>query len=91
MAVPGRASTVEGRHLDTELDYDARTADARARRSASRAAGSNGGFVLRERCFSDAEVEGALVAPPGFAPEIAAPWSPVDPRQPEQDVVCSGK
>ena len=73
---------LEGRHLDTELDYDA------GARTASAAIGLESGglerrFVLRERCFSEPEVEGALRAA-GLVPEITAPWCPVNPRSPSK-------
>jgi SAM-dependent methyltransferase len=76
------AFDLEGRHLDTELDYDARSRTARA----AIALGSGGRerrFVLQERCFSEPEVEGALRAA-GFVPELAAPWCPVNPDSPSK-------
>ncbi len=80
---------LEGRHLDTELDYDARA------RTASAAIGLESGglerrFVLRERCFSEPEVEGALRAA-GLVPEITAPWCPVNPRSPSKTWFVAAK
>ena len=73
---------VEGRHLDTELDYDARSRTARAE-IALQSGGVERRFVLQERCFSEAEVKEALLAA-GLLPEIAAPWSPVNPDSPSK-------
>ena len=76
------ALDVEGRHLDTELDYDARARTARATMDLG-SGGRERRFVLQERCFSESEVEGALVAA-GLVPEIVAPWSPVNPDSPSK-------
>ena len=76
------AFDVEGRHLDTELDYDPRARTARAAIDLE-SGGLERRFVLKERCFSEPEVEGALRAA-GFVPEIAAPWSPVNPDSPSK-------
>jgi SAM-dependent methyltransferase len=76
------ALDVEGHHLDTELDYDARARIARATMNLEDG-GLERRFVLQERCFSEPEVEGALVAA-GLVPELAAPWSPVNPDSPSK-------
>jgi SAM-dependent methyltransferase len=76
------AFDVEGRHLDTELDYDARARTARATMDLE-SGGLARRFVLQERCFSQPEVEGALLAA-GLVPELAAPWSPVNPDSPSK-------
>jgi SAM-dependent methyltransferase len=76
------AFELEGGHLDTELGYDARTRTARAAIGLE-SGGHERRFVLQERCFSEPEVEGALVAA-GFIPEVAAPWSPVNPDSPSK-------
>jgi SAM-dependent methyltransferase len=76
------AFDLEGRHLDTELDYDPRARTARAAIDLE-SGGLERRFVLKERCFSEPEVEGALRAA-GFIPEIAAPWSPVNPDSPSK-------
>jgi SAM-dependent methyltransferase len=76
------AFDLAGHHVDTELDYDARSRTARAAIGLEHA-GLERRFVLRQRCFSEAEVEGLLFRA-GFTPEIAAPWSPVDPDSPSK-------
>jgi SAM-dependent methyltransferase len=76
------ALDVEGRHLDTELDYDARARTARATMDLG-SGGLERRFVLQERCFSESEVAGALVAA-GLVPELVAPWSPVNPDSPSK-------
>ncbi len=73
---------LEGRHLDTELDYDARARTARAAIDLE-SGGQERRFVLRERCFSEPEVEGALRAA-GLVPEITVPWCPVNPNSPSK-------
>ena len=73
---------LEGQHLATRLEYDARSRSARAAIGLERG-GVERRFLLRERCFSDAEVEGALVDA-GLTPEIVAPWSPVNPDSPSK-------
>ncbi len=83
------ALDVEGRHVDTALDYD-----ARARTAEAAIALAHGGrerrFVLRQRCFSDAEVGRALAAA-GLALEAADPWSPVDPDSPSKTWFLAAK
>ncbi len=76
------AFDLEGGHLDTELGYDARTRTARAA-IGLQSGGQKRRFVLQERCFSEPEVEGALVAA-GFTSEVAAPWSPVNSDSPSK-------
>ncbi|HSY40874.1 MAG TPA: class I SAM-dependent methyltransferase [Polyangia bacterium] len=73
---------LEGRHLETELDYDARARTARAAIGLE-SGGRERQFVLRERCFSEPEVEGALRAA-GLVPELTAPWCPVNPHSPSK-------
>ena len=76
------ALDVEGRHLDTRLDYDARARTARATMNLD-GDGRERRFVLQERCFAEPEVEAALRAA-GLLLEIAAPWSPVNPDSPSK-------
>jgi SAM-dependent methyltransferase len=76
------AFDLAGHHVDTELGYDARSRTARAAIGLEHA-GLERRFVLRQRCFSEAEVEGVLFRA-GFTPEIAAPWSPVNPDSPSK-------
>ena len=83
------ALDLEGRHLDTELDYDARARTARAAIGLE-SGGLERRFLLRERCFSEPEVEGALRAA-GLVPGDRGPLEPGQPAQPKQNVVCSGK
>lgn len=76
------AFELEGRHLDTELDYDARTRTGRAAMDLE-SGGIERRLVLQERCFTETEVEGALRAA-GFVLEVAAPWSAVNPDSPSK-------
>jgi SAM-dependent methyltransferase len=76
------ALDVDGRHLDTELDYDAAARTARATMGLE-TGGLERRFVLQERCFTEPEVERALLAA-GLVPEIAAPWSSVNPHSPSK-------
>jgi len=76
------ALDLEGRHLDTELDYDAQARTARATMVLA-SGGRAERFVLQERCFSEPEVQGALLAS-GLVPELVAPWSPVNPDSPSK-------
>jgi SAM-dependent methyltransferase len=76
------AFDVEGRHIDTDLGYDRRARTARAAIGIE-SGGVERRFLLRQRCFSEAEVEGALFRA-GFTPEITAPWSPVNPDSPSK-------
>jgi SAM-dependent methyltransferase len=76
------AFDLEGRHLDSQLAYDPRTRTARAAIGLATSSLARR-FVLQQRCFSEPEVEGALFGA-GFVPEIAAPWSPVDPDSPSK-------
>jgi SAM-dependent methyltransferase len=76
------ALDVEGRRLDTELDYDARAQIARATMNLE-SDGLERRLVLQERCYSESEVDGALRAA-GLVPEIATPWSPVNPDSPSK-------
>ena len=76
------ALDVEGRHLDTELEYDARARTARATMNLE-SDGLERRFALQERCFTEPEVEGALRSA-GLVPEIAVPWSPVNPDSPSK-------
>lgn len=76
------AMDVGGSHLETELDYDARATTARATMELQ-SGGVERRLTLQERCFAEPEVEAALFAA-GFLPEIAAPWSPVNPRSPSK-------
>ena len=76
------AFDLDGHHVDTKLGYDARARTARAEIGLE-SGGLQRRFVLRQRCFSEPEVEGALFAA-GFVPEIAAPWSPVNPDSPSK-------
>jgi len=73
---------LEGRHLDTELDYDARARTARAAIGLE-SGGRERRFLLRERCFSEPEVEGALRAA-GLVPELTVPWCPVNANSPSK-------
>jgi SAM-dependent methyltransferase len=76
------AFDLEGRHLDTELDYDAEARTARAT-IALESGGRERRFVLQQRCFSEPEVAEALLAA-GLVPEVVAPWSPVNPDSPSK-------
>jgi SAM-dependent methyltransferase len=76
------AFDLEGRHLDTELDYEAPARTARAAISLE-SGGVERRFVLQERCFSEPEVEEALLSA-GLVPEVVAPWSPVNPDSPSK-------
>jgi SAM-dependent methyltransferase len=76
------ALDLEGCHLDTELDYDTRSRTASAAMALERG-GLERRFMLKERCFSEPEVEGALVTA-GLVPEITAPWCPVNPNSPSK-------
>lgn len=76
------AFDLEGHHVDTRLEYDPLSRSARAA-IALEGGGIERQFLLRERCFSDAEVEGALVRA-GLTPEIVTPWSPVDRHSPSK-------
>ena len=76
------ALELEGRRLDTELDYDPRTRTGRATMGLQ-SGGLERRFVLQERCFSEPEVAGALSAA-GFSLEIAAPWSHANPDSPSK-------
>jgi SAM-dependent methyltransferase len=76
------ALDVEGRHLDTELDYDAQARTGRATMDLE-SGGLERRFVLQERCFSEPAVEAALLTA-GLVPEIVAPWSPVNPDSPSK-------
>jgi SAM-dependent methyltransferase len=76
------AFDLEGRHLDSELGYDTRTRTARATMGLE-SGGLERRLVLQQRCFSEPEVEGALFAA-GLVPEIAAPWSSVNPDSPSK-------
>ena len=79
----------EGRHLDSELGYDARTRTARAT-IGLRTGGLERRFVLQQRCFSEPEVEAALQLG-GAGPGDRRPLEPGQPGQPKQDVVRRGK
>lgn len=79
----------EGRHLDSELGYDARTRTARAT-IGLRTGGLERRFVLQQRCFSEPEVEAALSLA-GLVPEIATPWSPVNPDSPSKTWFVAAK
>jgi SAM-dependent methyltransferase len=76
------AFDVEGHHIDSELGYDRRARTAHAAIRLGRGAAERR-FLLRQRCFPEAEVEGALLRA-GLTPEIAAPWSPVNPDSPSK-------
>ncbi|HEY6475101.1 MAG TPA: class I SAM-dependent methyltransferase [Polyangia bacterium] len=76
------ALDLEGRRIDTELDYDARARIAHAAIRLEQG-GVERRFLLHQRCFSEAEVEGVLFRA-GFTPEIAAPWCPVNPDSPSK-------
>jgi SAM-dependent methyltransferase len=76
------AFDVEGRRIDTELAYDRQARIGQAAIDIERG-GVEQRFLLRQRCFSEAEVEGALFRA-GFTPEIAAPWGPVSPDSPSK-------
>jgi SAM-dependent methyltransferase len=76
------AFDLEGRHLDAELDYDARTHTGRATMGLE-SGGFERRFVLQERCFSESEVAEALSAA-GFSLDIASPWSAVNPDSPSK-------
>ena len=80
---------LEGRHVDTELDYDARARTARAA-IGLQSGGVERRFVLRERCFSEMEVDEALRAA-GFLPEMAVPWCPVNPASPSKTWFVAAK
>jgi SAM-dependent methyltransferase len=76
------AFDLDGHRIDSELHYDRR---ARLGQAALGIAhdGVERRFVLHQRCFSEAEVEGVLFRA-GFIPEVAAPWGPVDPASPSK-------
>ena len=76
------ALDLEGRHLDSELGYDGRTRTARATIGIE-TGGLEQRFVLQQRCFPEPEVEAALILA-GLVPEIAVPWSPVNPDSPSK-------
>lgn len=76
------AFDVEGHRIDSELGYDGHAHTGRAAIGIAHG-GVERRFLLRQRCFSEAEVEGALFRA-GFTPEIAAPWGPVSPDSPSK-------
>jgi SAM-dependent methyltransferase len=76
------AFDVDDRRIDTELGYDRNARVGHAAIGIARG-GLERRYHLRQRCFSEPEVEGALYRA-GFTPEIAAPWGPVDPRSPSK-------
>jgi SAM-dependent methyltransferase len=76
------AFDVAGHHVASELAYDRHTGTGRAALGLSRD-GLERRFLLRQRCFSEPDVEGALFRA-GFTPEVAAPWAPVNADSPSK-------
>jgi SAM-dependent methyltransferase len=76
------ALDLEDHRIDTALGYDRHTRVAHAAIGITRD-GVERRFLLHQRCFSEAEVEGALFRA-GFTTEIAAPWGPVNPDSPSK-------
>ena len=85
----GVAFDVAGHHIASELGYDRHTRTGRAAIGLSRD-GLERRFLLRQRCFSDSEVEGALLQA-GFTPEIAAPWAAVNANSPSKTWFVASK
>jgi hypothetical protein len=76
------AFDVDEHRIDSELGYDRHARIARAAIGIEHG-GVERRYHLLQRCFSEAEVEGALFRA-GFTPEVAAPWGPVDPNSPSK-------
>jgi len=76
------AFDVDEHRIDSELGYDRHARIARAAIGIEHG-GVERRYHLHQRCFSEAEVEGALFRA-GFTPEVAAPWGPVDPNSPSK-------
>ncbi|HLK91604.1 MAG TPA: class I SAM-dependent methyltransferase [Polyangia bacterium] len=83
------ALDVEDHRIDTALGYDRHARLAHAAIGIARG-GVERRFLLHQRCFSEAEVEGALFRA-GFTPEVAAPWGPVDPDSPSKTWFVAAK
>jgi SAM-dependent methyltransferase len=66
---------VADHHVASELVYDKHTRTGRATIGLAKD-GLERRFLLHQRCFSEAEAEGALFRA-GFTLEVAAPWAPV--------------
>jgi SAM-dependent methyltransferase len=84
------AFDLDGHHIDTQLAYDALTRTGRAEMDLARGDGQGRRFVLQQRCFSESEVERALVDA-GLTLEVAAPWSPVAKDSPSKTWVVATK
>ena len=77
------AFDLRGHHIDTRLRYDASTQTGEAAIDLTDGDGRERRLVLRQRCFSDTEVAGALLAA-GLKVESAAPFSPIDDGSPSK-------
>ncbi|HEY4183574.1 MAG TPA: hypothetical protein VGP07_00835, partial [Polyangia bacterium] len=83
------AFDVQGHRIDSALGYDRQARTGRATIGIERG-GVERRFLLQQRCFSEAEVEGALLGA-GFSPEIATPWGPIDPDSPSKTWFVAAK